>query len=246
MMRTGGERHGSSSSGSRCQDCGNQAKKDCRYMRCRTCCNGKEFQCQTHVKSTWIPAHRRRQRMMHQQQQHQQLLHLPLPLPLPTFPTPAQQNPKRLRDSTSTNPPRTLLFPGDLPPEISSHATFKCVRVTSMEDQGGEGDEPVYAYQTSVSIGGHVFKGILYDQGPNHEARTEGSFHHHESATAGENTSPRGDILPQEIATTSAVTAAAGSNQAPPAEHMYICPYPFTFASPIIHHGSHIFPPPKS
>ncbi|KAI4367688.1 hypothetical protein MLD38_023396 [Melastoma candidum] len=242
MMRSGGERYGSSSSssGTRCQDCGNQAKKDCRYMRCRTCCNGKEFQCQTHVKSTWIPAHRRRQRMMMlQQQQHQHQQLLPLPLPLPTvphhLPTAAQQNPKRHRDSTSS----TLLFPGDLPPEISSHATFKCVRVTSMGDDGGGGNEPVYAYQTSVSIGRHVFKGILYDQGPNHETRTEGSGHHNESATAGENTSPHSDILPH------AVAAAAGSNQAPPAEHMYFCPYPFTFASPIIH-GSHIFPPPKS
>lgn len=49
----------------RCQDCGNQAKKECVYMRCRTCCRNKGFQCQTHVKSTWIPLYRRR----HRQQQ---------------------------------------------------------------------------------------------------------------------------------------------------------------------------------
>lgn len=47
---------------SRCQDCGNQAKKECVYLRCRTCCRNKGFQCQTHVKSTWIPLYRRRQR----------------------------------------------------------------------------------------------------------------------------------------------------------------------------------------
>lgn len=47
---------------SRCQDCGNQAKKECVYLRCRTCCRNKGFQCQTHVKSTWIPLYRRRQK----------------------------------------------------------------------------------------------------------------------------------------------------------------------------------------
>jgi LRP1 type putative zinc finger protein len=51
--------------GSRCQDCGNQAKKECVYMRCRTCCKNKGFQCPTHVKSTWVPLYRRRQRQQH-------------------------------------------------------------------------------------------------------------------------------------------------------------------------------------
>jgi LRP1 type putative zinc finger protein len=45
-----------------CQDCGNQAKKDCTHMRCRTCCKSRGFHCQTHVKSTWVPASRRRER----------------------------------------------------------------------------------------------------------------------------------------------------------------------------------------
>lgn len=59
MMRQGGSRSLS------CQDCGNQAKKDCLHMRCRTCCKGRGFQCQTHVKSTWVPVYRRRQRQQH-------------------------------------------------------------------------------------------------------------------------------------------------------------------------------------
>jgi LRP1 type putative zinc finger protein len=45
-----------------CQDCGNQAKKDCVHMRCRTCCKSRGFDCPTHVKSTWVPAARRRER----------------------------------------------------------------------------------------------------------------------------------------------------------------------------------------
>lgn len=70
----------SSSSSNRCQDCGNQAKKDCTYMRCRTCCKSRGFQCETHVKSTWVPVSIRRPRhhlhhhintIQQQQQQHQ-------------------------------------------------------------------------------------------------------------------------------------------------------------------------------
>lgn len=66
----GGTNSASSSSGSRCQDCGNQAKKDCEHSRCRTCCKTRGFQCQTHVKSTWVPVSQRRPRhhIMHQQQ----------------------------------------------------------------------------------------------------------------------------------------------------------------------------------
>lgn len=56
MMRSSG------GGGISCQDCGNQAKKDCPHMRCRTCCKSRGFQCQTHVKSTWVPAAKRRER----------------------------------------------------------------------------------------------------------------------------------------------------------------------------------------
>ncbi|KAL2520512.1 Protein SHI RELATED SEQUENCE 1 [Forsythia ovata] len=55
-------RSSSGGGGISCQDCGNQAKKDCSYMRCRTCCKSRGFQCQTHVKSTWVPAAKRRER----------------------------------------------------------------------------------------------------------------------------------------------------------------------------------------
>lgn len=52
-------------------------------------------------------------------------------------------------------------FKESLPSQVRAPAVFKCVRVTSVDD-GGE-DE--YAYQAVVKIGGHVFKGFLYDQG---------------------------------------------------------------------------------
>lgn len=54
--------------GSKCQDCGNQAKKDCEYSRCRSCCKNKGFNCQTHIRSTWIPVDRRRHQKLEQQQ----------------------------------------------------------------------------------------------------------------------------------------------------------------------------------
>lgn len=61
MMRSGGG-GGGGGGGISCQDCGNQAKKDCSHMRCRTCCKSRGFQCQTHVKSTWVPAAKRREK----------------------------------------------------------------------------------------------------------------------------------------------------------------------------------------
>lgn len=47
-----------------CRDCGNRAKKECDYRRCRTCCKGRGNHCSTHVKSTWVSAARRRERQM--------------------------------------------------------------------------------------------------------------------------------------------------------------------------------------
>ncbi|KAJ6326060.1 hypothetical protein OIU78_013203 [Salix suchowensis] len=46
-----------------CRDCGNRAKKECQYRRCRTCCKSGGYECTTHLKSTWVPAARRRERL---------------------------------------------------------------------------------------------------------------------------------------------------------------------------------------
>lgn len=51
-------------------------------------------------------------------------------------------------------------FKEALPGQVRAAAVFKCVRVTAVDD----GDDQ-YAYQAVVKIGGHVFKGFLYDQG---------------------------------------------------------------------------------
>ena len=46
------------------------------------------------------------------------------------------------------------------PREVSSEAVFRCLRLGPVDEAEAE-----VAYQTTVSIGGHVFKGILHDVG---------------------------------------------------------------------------------
>ncbi|XP_054776553.1 protein SHI RELATED SEQUENCE 3-like [Prosopis cineraria] len=116
-------------SGNKCQDCGNQAKKGCEYKRCRTCCNNKGFECETHVHSTWVPVDRRRRHTRHN-----------------------HNNPYPDK--------KVLKFPGWL----SMTAMFRCVQVRSRDDWVNE-----YAYHTSVTIGGRVFCGLVYDQGPSQD-----------------------------------------------------------------------------
>ncbi|KAM0930723.1 hypothetical protein ACQ4PT_000806 [Festuca glaucescens] len=166
MLDTGGG--GSSGSGTTtCQDCGNQAKKDCSHSRCRTCCKSRGFDCSTHVKSTWVPAARRRERQ-----------HLGGSESSPATASAAASKKPRLLSSqaatshTSTSnatTPRSYdttsshqdpSFRGNLPRQVRAPAVFRCVRVTSIDD-----GEDEYAYQATVTINGHVFKGFLYDQG---------------------------------------------------------------------------------
>ncbi|XP_055808786.1 protein SHI RELATED SEQUENCE 3-like [Solanum dulcamara] len=144
----------------RCEDCGNQAKKDCAYLRCRTCCKNRGYECQTHVKSTWIPLSTRRPR------HHQVSI------------TIQQPNPKRYRENQSLLPTGGEEVE-ELPSELSLPALFRCVRVSSVDNVVDQ-----YAYQTSVNIAGHVFKGILYDQGFDHHDNNmpkenfSSAFHH--------------------------------------------------------------------
>uniref|UniRef100_A0A7N0TNL7 Uncharacterized protein n=1 Tax=Kalanchoe fedtschenkoi TaxID=63787 RepID=A0A7N0TNL7_KALFE len=155
-----------------CQDCGNQAKKECVHMRCRTCCMSRGFDCQTHVKSTWVPAAKRRER----QQQMKRLRQDPKAAASASNSSLACTSLTRLAPSPSTlgEGGRWATVGDELPREVRSCAVFKCVRVSPIEQQGEEGLEQQLAYQTSVNIGGHLFRGILYDQGPqNHH------YHHH-------------------------------------------------------------------
>ncbi|KAL5720071.1 hypothetical protein ACHQM5_012774 [Ranunculus cassubicifolius] len=162
----GGANSGSTSTAT-CQDCGNQAKKDCTHRRCRTCCKSRGYDCSTHIKSTWVPAARRRERQFSSSS------------PAIDASSGSTSGVKKARLVTSqtttshtstsnTTPPRSFDtssshqagFRDALPGQIRAPAVFKCVRVTAIDD----GDDE-YAYQAVVKIGGHVFKGFLYDQG---------------------------------------------------------------------------------
>lgn len=148
-----------------CQDCGNQAKKDCSHRRCRTCCKSRGYDCSTHVKSTWVPASRRRERqLMAAAAGSLQSISSAKKPKLTTSQTTTASH-----TSTSNNTQPISFDTGsshqdagfkDLPGQVRAPAVFKCVRVTSIDD-----GEDEYAYQAVVKIGGHVFKGFLYDQG---------------------------------------------------------------------------------
>ncbi|KAI3797847.1 hypothetical protein L1987_33111 [Smallanthus sonchifolius] len=165
----GGGSTSTSGSTMTCQDCGNQAKKDCSHRRCRTCCKSRGFDCATHVKSTWVPAARRRERQ------------LMTPTGAASVSSASTSGPKKPRltshtttshtSTSNTTPPRSFdtssshhkqdaSFKESLPGQVRAPAVFKCVRVTAVDD----GDDE-YAYQASATISGHVFKGFLYDQG---------------------------------------------------------------------------------
>ncbi|XP_020532967.1 protein LATERAL ROOT PRIMORDIUM 1 isoform X2 [Jatropha curcas] len=167
----GGIGGNSTSSGTTtCQDCGNQAKKDCTHRRCRTCCKSRGYDCATHVKSTWVPAARRRERQLMASAAGGGGA-------VSSGSTSGIKKPRLINSQTTTShtstsnttPPRSFdtssshqdaSFKEALPGQVRAPAVFKCVRVTAVDD-----GEDEYAYQAVVKIGGHVFKGFLYDQG---------------------------------------------------------------------------------
>nr|GMD11048.1 protein SHI RELATED SEQUENCE 1-like [Ipomoea batatas] len=159
------------SGNSRCQDCGNQAKKDCSFLRCRTCCKSRGFQCLTHVKSTWVPVSRRR------------------------------------------------------PRHFSFHQTSFSKRTRQLQQTPPFSGTPLLH---TVTIAGRVFKGILYDQGP--ESRYD---------VTGESSS--GGLQHHNLITAAAAVAAGGATTTAAASpHPY--PSPFSTFMP----GTHFFSYPKS
>ncbi|CAK9236475.1 unnamed protein product [Sphagnum troendelagicum] len=163
---------------SACQECGNQAKKDCSYRRCRTCCKSRGFDCTTHLKSTWVPAAKRRERQAAESaaaaaasagllrpKSSKRARNTLVGNVVNSLTTTSATSPRGGSDLnsahlTSTHPSQPTSAKGGLPPEVRAQALFKCVRLMGVED--GENE---FAYQATVKIGGHIFKGVLYDQG---------------------------------------------------------------------------------
>ncbi|XP_058725343.1 protein EXPRESSION OF TERPENOIDS 1-like [Vicia villosa] len=229
VMRSSGS--GLSGGGMNCQDCGNQAKKDCPHLRCRTCCKSRGFQCQTHVKSTWVPAAKRRERQhqlssLQQQNQQQQQFHSSRR----HRENPNESSAAGASGSLACTPipiTTTGLELGNFPPELNSPAVFRCVKVSAMDAQ----DER-YAYQTAVNIGGRVFKGILYDQGleVNYTSANAGG----EGSSGGGGGGGEGNQ--QNLITTTA------TNVNNPFEYSSLYPAPLNAFMA----GTQFFPPPRS
>ncbi|MED6176485.1 hypothetical protein PIB30_088637 [Stylosanthes scabra] len=212
---------GSGTTGISCQDCGNQAKKDCPHMRCRTCCKSRGYDCQTHVKSTWVPAAKRRERQqqlaaLHDHHQNRD----------------ASKRPRDAGNNSKDNPSTssalvcTTRLPsstgleveeGNFPTIVSSPAEFRCVRVSPLDDVNEQ-----YAYQTAVNIGGHLFKGILYDYGPDSTENASyygGGGEGSSSAIAG---SQRLNLIAAtDAATTATATGAPGVPLVDPSSSLY-------------------------
>ncbi|KAK4746271.1 hypothetical protein SAY87_012583 [Trapa incisa] len=218
-----------------CQDCGNQAKKDCAHLRCRTCCKGRGFQCQTHVKSTWVPAAKRRERQQQllasattQQHPHQQFQLIDHPKRQREDPPPGRHH-----QQLATRPSSGLEVGQQFPAQVSSPAVFRCVRMSGMEDADEE-----LAYQTSVNIAGHVFKGTLYDHGP--DSRRYVTIEGGEGSSRGGgpqqfNLTATGST---EATGSAAVSTAGNPTMIDPA--MYPAPLNAFMA------GTQFFPPPRS
>ncbi|KAG2408761.1 Protein SHORT [Vigna angularis] len=234
-----------------CQDCGNQAKKDCPHMRCRTCCKSRGYECQTHVKSTWVPASKRRERqqqlavLQEQQQQQRDLSKRPRdPTACTRLPSSVMNESgeikERKRKEENLSPGKfsekisrdcLLLFSqtmdhsatclmlflflflnvlkkkegleeGHFPSVVSSPAEFRCVRVSCVEDADDR-----YAYQTAVNIGGHLFKGILYDHGPEN-SNNNNSNNNSNNYMAGETSAGVGGAQPLNLTASGVVTSS--------------------------------------
>lgn len=127
----------------------------------------------------------------------------------------------------------------NFPAEVNSQAVFKCVRVSSFGNANNQ-----YAYQTSVNIGGHLFKGILYDQG------LESSYYHHQFPVRDEqinlltNTSSSSAADPAAAAASSRERAAAPNSQVTTIldpSNLYHSASLSSFMA-----GTQFFPPPRT
>ncbi|XP_057739135.1 protein SHI RELATED SEQUENCE 6 isoform X2 [Arachis stenosperma] len=126
-----------------CTDCGNRAKKDCVYRRCRSCCKGRGYDCTTHVRSTWVPALKRRER------------HVAV-----TGGVGGEAANKKTKNNNGCASGSDARFKESLPGHVRAPAVFKCHRVSTV----GNGENE-FAYLATVHISGHVFRGFLYDHG---------------------------------------------------------------------------------
>nr|WHL55527.1 SRS6 [Litchi chinensis] len=161
-----------------CRDCGNRAKKECSFRRCRTCCKTRGFDCASHVRSTWVPASKRREKKLAtpgaaSASASCSSYGVKRPRPF-VVPSPSSHNVTTPATSSSSandlslgisSHPQDSRFKKSLPGRIQAPAVFRNIRLTDVSD--GEAEN---AYVATVNISGHVFKGLLYDHGSDKNA----------------------------------------------------------------------------
>ncbi|XVF82320.1 hypothetical protein PTKIN_Ptkin16aG0037100 [Pterospermum kingtungense] len=164
-----------------CKDCGNRAKKECGYSRCRTCCKSRGYDCSTHMKSTWVPASRRKEKKVAVVGDDDDAAGCggggggnggrssgssscggkrPRVLTSTSNGTSSPIAASKSLNFEAATTHQDSRFKESLPGQVRAPAVFRCIQVTAISD--GEAE---IAYQATVNISGHIFKGFLYDQG---------------------------------------------------------------------------------
>lgn len=228
-------------------------------MRCRTCCKSRGFHCQTHVKSTWVPAAKRRERLQQLAALHHQRLPVDQDDDVLHYQTlqlhrggrdynPMQKRIKDYHPTASYPNASSGLELSIFPTEVTSTAVFRCVRVSSLDN------DDQYAYQTSVNIGGHLFKGILYDQGLQSSHFREFPVRDQGSSDGG---SANVDIQQLNLIANTASSAAAAAAASSRGTGAAPCSLVTAFFDPSLFHsaslnssftaaGTQFFPPPTT
>ncbi|XP_065865431.1 protein LATERAL ROOT PRIMORDIUM 1-like [Euphorbia lathyris] len=160
-----------------CKDCGNRAKKECEFRRCRTCCKSKGFGCATHVKSTWVSAARRKEVRRGGGGDGDGGGNSGTSSGGGGCKRP-RENLNSASNSFSTSDNNVdagsnfqdARFKQSLPRKVEAEAVLRCIRVAAID--GGEAE---VAYQAMVNISGHIFKGFLYNQKNEYSRRNRDS-----------------------------------------------------------------------
>ncbi|RCV12652.1 hypothetical protein SETIT_2G286000v2 [Setaria italica] len=150
----------------RCQDCWLLAKAGCAHRRCRSCCGSRGFVCPAHVRpSAHVPASSQcseRQQILAAASASTAAVAAPTrKRPLDAVATPTTTT------SSSVGQPAAATVLERFAREVTLDAVFRRVRLGP--------DDAEVAYHATVTIGGHVFRGVLYDVGPHSRRSTASS-----------------------------------------------------------------------
>ncbi|KAL0848009.1 hypothetical protein Bca101_021256 [Brassica carinata] len=136
-----------------CRDCGNRAKKECLFERCRTCCKGRGYNCATHVKSTWVPSSAASRSSSLSSSDRNKKLKID-----------SSDITKSVLIVPTTTSRQETSFKERLPGKIEAPAVFRRTRVTAVSNN----EQAEIGYQATVTISGLVFKGFLHYYGADH------------------------------------------------------------------------------